>query len=99
MDTQSMIIPRNGCRRYPTGSTQQKPGSPLKYSFRSSQFTTLQNERKCLRRETIKHHTPAEACLNLLDELNFYTDSELGKDNRIQRLHFTDPKSTELVKS
>ena len=38
----------------------------------------LQNERKRLRQEAIKHHTPAEACLNLLDELKFYKDFEVG---------------------
>jgi hypothetical protein len=30
----------------------------------------LQNERPRLRQEAMKHHTPAEACLNLLDKLN-----------------------------
>jgi MULE transposase domain len=59
----------------------------------------LQNERKRLRREAIKHRTPAEACLNLLDELNFYKDFEVGEDNRIQRLYFTDSKSIGLAKS
>jgi hypothetical protein len=43
--------------------------------------------------------TPAEACFNLPDELNFYKDFEVGEDNRIQRLCFTDSKSIELAKS
>jgi MULE transposase domain len=47
----------------------------------------------------VKHHTPAEACLNLLDKLNFYKDFEVGEDNRIQRLYFTDPKLIELAKT
>lgn len=59
----------------------------------------LQNERKRLRQEAIKHHTPAEACLNLLDELKFYKDFEVGEDSRVQRLFFTDPKSIELAKT
>jgi predicted transcriptional regulator len=42
----------------------------------------LQNERSRLRQEAMKHHTPAEACLNLLDKLNFYKDFEVGEDNR-----------------
>jgi MULE transposase domain len=47
----------------------------------------------------MKHHTPAAACLNLLDELKFYKDFEVGDDNRIQRLFFTDPKPIELAKA
>ena len=72
----------------------------LQRKFPDLQITRkdVQNERDRLRREALKHHTPAEACLNLLDELKFYKDYETGEDNRIQRLYFTDPKSIELLK-
>ena len=58
----------------------------------------IQNERARAKRADLKAHTPAEACLNLLDEKKFFKHYEVGDDSRIQRLFFTDPESIEHLK-
>ena len=58
----------------------------------------IQNERARAKRADLKTHTPAEACLKLLDEKKFFKHYEVGDDSRIQRLFFTDPESIEHLK-